>query len=511
MHRFVRVATSALVLGVAACAGTPQHSNSVQQASVTAGADAAVDALYQRLDEDSRRYGGGLELARSGDAAGAQREIKAALDDLRAAATQCARVPHCNQQRFIAGLDTLLRQGIGGPVDEASPDSTPEATAEAGESAPVTAALPELGRSVALLKGRELGEIIALNGPVKAALEQWLTQYRPNLMLAYENYEYMRYQMAPEYHKAGLPEALLFGMMAKESGGKVHAVSRSGASGPLQFMYATGQRFGLGTVDGFDQRFDARLSTRANAAYLNEQLAIFNNNLELVIGAYNGGEGAMRRRVAAAGGTISFWDPKIYYDVSQETREYVPMVLAAAWLFLHPERYNLEFPKIPGHAGSITLKRPASIAELTICLGQDGNLQNGWFRTLRNLNPQLDPQAQEPAGAKLAVPLHLEKTYARNCAEGRWPELAAELHAAVVPAAPAVALVQKRSSPAQKRPSSSAPEARTYVVRKGDSVASIARNNRCGSMHDIANANGLRAPHYPIKPGQVLKLGSCTR
>ena len=104
------------------------------------------------------------------------------------------------------------------------------------------------------------------------------------------------------------------------------------------------------------------------------------------------------------------------------------------------------------------------------------------------------------------MPLHLEKTYARNCAEGRWPELAAELHAAVVPTAPAVALVQKRSSPAQKRPSSSAPEARTYVVRKGDSVASIARNNRCGSMRDIADANGLRAPHYPIKPGQVLKL-----
>ena len=45
-------------------------------------------------------------------------------------------------------------------------------------------------------------------------------------------------------------------MLAKESGGKVHAVSRSGASGPLQFMYATGSRFGLGTVDGFDQRFD---------------------------------------------------------------------------------------------------------------------------------------------------------------------------------------------------------------------------------------------------------------
>ena len=31
--------------------------------------------------------------------------------------------------------------------------------------------------------------------------------------------------------EAGLPEAILFGMLAQESGGKVHAVSRSGASG----------------------------------------------------------------------------------------------------------------------------------------------------------------------------------------------------------------------------------------------------------------------------------------
>jgi membrane-bound lytic murein transglycosylase D len=176
-----------------------------------------------------------------------------------------------------------------------------------------------------------LSDLIALNDPVKVALEQWLTQLRPNLMLAYENYQYLRYRMWPEYQKAGLPEALLFGMLAKESGGKVHAVSRSGASGPLQFMYATGVRFGLGTVNGFDQRFDPQLSARANAAYLNEQLAVFNDNLELVLGAYNGGEGAMQR-VANRNPEAGFWDPRIYFDLSPETRDYVPMVLAAAWL-----------------------------------------------------------------------------------------------------------------------------------------------------------------------------------
>jgi len=40
-----------------------------------------------------------------------------------------------------------------------------------------------------LLKGRQLGDIIALNGPVKAAIEEWLTSFRPNLVDAYVNYQ----------------------------------------------------------------------------------------------------------------------------------------------------------------------------------------------------------------------------------------------------------------------------------------------------------------------------------
>jgi membrane-bound lytic murein transglycosylase D len=503
MQHTLRFSVFISLLSVVACAGAPQHGKP-HAGAVAAADDAESNALYARLDQDASRYAGGLALARSGNTVQAQAEIKGALDDLRAAATRCGALAGCDQQRFVAGFDSLLREGIGGRSDQVAEGDTggptPEATTESGETSPVTATLPQLGRSVTLLKGRELGEIIALNGPVKAALEQWLTQYRPNLMDAYENYEYLRFRMWPEYEKAGLPEALLFGMLAKESGGKVHAVSRSGASGPLQFMYATGLRFGLGTVNGFDQRFDPQLAARANAAYINEQLAVFNNNLELVIGAYNGGEGAMQRRVGKIGGEQSFWNPDIYASLSQETREYVPMVLAAAWLFMHPERYNLDFPKIPGRPGSITLKRQASIAELTVCLGQDGNQHDGWFRTMRNLNPQLDPQQQQPIGSQLAVPLHLEKIYARDCAGGRWPQLAAELHAAVVPSPPPVALTQ--AQPVRSK-------LRTYVVRRGDSLATIARKSRCADIHQIAKANGLRAPQYAIKPGQTLKLPEC--
>jgi membrane-bound lytic murein transglycosylase D len=498
MSSFHCISIAALASLLGACAGTPQHGNS--RVSAAKSGDAPSSALYQRLDQDSKGYLSGRDLARAGQAEQAQTEMQAALDDLRAAATQCGHVHDCDGQRFVAVFDNLLRQGIGVQAEGDADGATPEATVQSGETSPVTAALPELGRTVTLLKGRELGDIIALNGPVKAALEEWLTQYRPNLMDAYENYEYMRYRMWPEYEKAGLPEALLFGILAKESGGKVHAVSRSGASGPLQFMYATGLRFGLGTVNGFDQRFDPQLSARANAAYINEQLAIFNNNLELVIGAYNGGEGAMQRRAGRGTNTLSFWSPEVYYGVSQETREYVPMVLAAAWLFMHPERYNLQFPRIQGRPGSITLKSAASIAELTVCLGQADNLHDGWFRTLRNLNPQLDPQQRQPVGARLVVPLRLEKIYQRDCVAGRWQKLAADLQAAVIPSPPPLA---KTPVPPPRA------VVRTYLVRKGDTLASIARKSGGCSVQMIGAANGLRAPHYSLKPGQALKVPNC--
>ncbi|MDW8364187.1 MAG: transglycosylase SLT domain-containing protein, partial [Myxococcales bacterium] len=177
--------------------------------------------------------------------------------------------------------------------------------------------------------------------------------------------------------------------MAKESGGRVHAVSRAGAAGPLQFMPHTGRRFGLGVEQGFDLRFDPAAAARANVAYLNEQFALLNRNLELALAAYNGGEGRVQRLVRQARDK-RFWSPEIFHRLPRETREYVPYVLAAAWLFMHPERYGLEFAPAAGGEERVRLERPASLSELAICLGQEGS-RNGWFRVLRNLNPRHDP------------------------------------------------------------------------------------------------------------------------
>jgi membrane-bound lytic murein transglycosylase D len=173
----------------------------------------------------------------------------------------------------------------------------------------------------------------------------------------------------------------------------------------------------------------------------------------------------------------------------------VPSVLAAAWLFQHPESYNLHFPKIDGAPGSVILKRPASLSELTVCLGSADGMSDGWFRTLRNLNPRLDPQVTQPAGARLALPKRLESAYASRCVEGPWPILAGDLHHAVIPVvtAPVAPPVAAR--------------ARRYKVRRGDSLISIVRKLHCSSVQELAEMNDLK--HHRIRAGQTLKLPAC--
>lgn len=503
MYRLRFVPALAALLFLAGCAGSP--AKPPQGAKAPGQVDEAeIGTLYASLDAAVKRYEGSAELAVSGELERAAREGNAALDELRTAALRCKQLPGCEEERFLSAFDGLLRRDA--PVAASSEteqppgggDAVPEA---AGEGSAVVADLPETARAITLLKGRPLAEMIAMNEPVKAALEEWLTQYRPNLIQAYVNYQYMRQLMWPEYERAGLPEALLFGFIAKESGGKVHAVSRSGASGPLQFMYATGLRFGLSTENGFDQRFDPALSARANASYLNEQLRLFNNDLELVLAAYNGGEGRVGR--LAGGGRARFYDASVYTALSPETREYVPMVLAAAWLFMHPERYNLNFPRIDTKLGSIVLPRSMSLSELSICFGQEGGSRDGWFRALRNLNPAYDHQASLPPGTRLEVPVVLEAAFPRTCAQGQWQTLAAELHKASMP------LVSAPSPAARSR--STAAARSSYTVRKGDTLAAIARKHRCAEVREIASLNRLRGPSYAIKPGQTLQIPGCSR
>lgn len=457
----------------------------------------AANALYAQLDAASQRFDRAVAHYESGEVDAAAREFAATRGELRTLGDRCIALAGCEVGRVLAVQDALLeRQGrfLSGATEDAAPIEAVPATPGEGDS-PLLQVLPQSARTVALLNGKDLARVIELNEPVKAALEEWLTWMRPQLLDAWENYQYMRHRMFPEYEKSGLPEALLFGILAKESGGKVHAVSRAGAAGPLQFMPATGARFGLNRGGRFDLRFDPAESARANAAYLNERFAELNNNLALALAAYNGGEGRLAR--LSDKGARDFWSPHVFNALPPETREYVPMVLAAAWLFLHPERYNLSLPQYDARATRVTLAQPISLNEIAVCLGQQGN-PRGWFRHLRNLNPRWEPTLRLPAGTLLELPLAASTHFARDCQAGAKLAMSRELHEARPPVAPPAAVARRAVAPA------------IHVVARGDSLHSIAHARGC-QVPALAAANGIKKPRYTIRIGQKLKLSGCGR
>jgi len=450
--------------------------------------EAQLNTLYASLEAAVSRYQAGLQALRDGDQDSARGLMRSASGELVSGGNTCSTTPGCEPQRFMAAYDTLLslRSDV---LTGAADGLITNAPAYDGDS-PMLSQLPEVGRSINLLNGHELAAIIDVNGPVKAALHDWLTWMRPQLMDTWENYQVMRHLMWPAYEEAGLPEALLFGILAKESGGRVHATSHAGAAGPFQFMYHTGLRFGLGRENGFDTRYDPAASARANVAYLNEQFRVLNNNLELVLGAYNGGEGRMRRLYDRSRNK-SFWSPDIIGQLPRETQEYVPYVLAAAWLFLHPEEHGVEFPAVQNAPGVIQLVQSMTLSELAICIGQSGS-RNGWFRALRNLNPGIDPNRPIPAGSEVFLPMALMPVFEQRCHAGAYQALAASLQAARRPGGVANA------------------GGRHYTVRKGDTLASISRRFGCPGPEALARANNIAAPRYLIRPDQQLMLTGCS-
>lgn len=455
---------------------------------VRAGGSPDADRLYAELDAAVARYRDGLHKLLEDESREEGRALMTeAASDIAMGGDACVRARGCEPQRFMSAYANLLSlrgEALAGGSAETFSEVEPlekEFTSLQD--------MPEVARSIGMLNGVQLDQVIKVNGPIKAALQDWLTWMRPNLVDAWENYQYMRYLMWPAYEKAGLPEALMFGILAKESGGKVHAVSNAGAAGPFQFMYHTGLRFGLRSDAGFDMRYDPAEAARANVEYLEERFEELNHNLEFALAAYNGGEGRMRR-IAQRSRTKSFWSSEVMAQLPRETQEYVPYVLAAAWLFLHPEDYGLAFPAVDGSPGDVTLPRKMTLGEITVCLGQAGS-RDGWFRTLRNLNPRIDPNKAIPPASTVALPAALVPVFNAQCVDGRMATLAAELQRARIPGSVAHG------------------GGRKYIVRPGDTIASIAKRQGCASPQALARANNIQPPRYMIRPKQELKLVGC--
>jgi membrane-bound lytic murein transglycosylase D len=140
----------------------------------------------------------------------------------------------------------------------------------------------------------------------------------------------------------GMPRDLLYLAMI-ESGFEPAATSHAAAVGVWQFIPASGKRFGLAIDRAVDERRDPVRSTEAALDYL-EFLHRRFGSWYLAAAAYNTGEGRVGRIMRQEFGRVKAASEEDYYRIwprlPRETRDYVPLMIAAARITKDPEAYG---------------------------------------------------------------------------------------------------------------------------------------------------------------------------
>jgi len=135
----------------------------------------------------------------------------------------------------------------------------------------------------------------------------------------------------------GLPHDLAY-LPLIESGYNPHAYSYARAVGMWQFISATGRLYGLDYNWWYDSRRDFEKSTHAAARHLRDLYSEF-GSWNLALAAYNAGAGRIRKEIRRHN-TDDFWQLKPH----KQTRNYVPLFMAATIIAKQPEKYGF-FPK----------------------------------------------------------------------------------------------------------------------------------------------------------------------
>jgi membrane-bound lytic murein transglycosylase D len=299
-----------------------------------------------------------------------------------------------------------------------------------------------------------------------------------------------------ELRERGMPEDLLY-LALIESGLSPRAYSKAAASGMWQFIAETGQRYGLEVSAEVDDRRDPVKSTAAALSYLQELHDRF-GSWYLAAAAYNTGENRvgriMREMIGTERGTDDhFW--QIAHRLPRETRDYVPLMLAAGHIGKEPERYgfrDLEYQEplaydIVWVPGAVDLPIIAQASGVPVS-------------EVKELNPHLMRDRTPPnRGTPLRVPAGTRVAF-----EATFPELYRE--ARLAQSQPRQAGVAAAATAAASSVAATAGSAgvRTHRVRRGETLTHIGR--RYGvSVAALRSANGNIDPRR-LRAGQSLRV-----
>ena len=268
------------------------------------------------------------------------------------------------------------------------------------------------------------------------------------------------------FRAEGLPLDLAY-IPLIESAFKTNALSRAKAKGVWQFMRGTGIENGLRHDWYIDERSDPEKATIAAAKYLAMLSRMFEGDWHLALASYNGGPGRVQRAMKR-GRLSDFWRLSATANLlPRETREYVPMILAAVVIARNPAQYGFAFEPEPLPSYQlVTLPGPVDLRRIA-----------EWINT-----PIDEIQALNPELRRWTTPVK-DKSYVLKVPVG-----AADIVSARLVEAAETELASLK----------------WYTVRKGETLATIARNLRV-SRTDLAEANYLKATAR-VATGQKLMV-----
>lgn len=153
--------------------------------------------------------------------------------------------------------------------------------------------------------------------------------------------------------------------------------SKVGATGLWQLMSVTAGELGVKVRSGYDGRRNVTASTKAALAYFNDLGHLFKGDWYLAIAAYNCGQVRVQSAVRKTG-RKSFWG----LPLPQETKYYVPRLLAVAEIIKHPEKYGVTLPKVNNkpYFETVPVSKPANLEQVAKTSGVS-------IETLQKLNP----------------------------------------------------------------------------------------------------------------------------
>jgi len=225
-------------------------------------------------------------------------------------------------------------------------------------------------------------------GPGKHAFTRWLQRSGRFLPM-----------MRQVFADHGLPRDLAYLAMV-ESGFNERAYSWAHAVGPWQFIETTGQGYGL-TIDWwYDERRDFEKSTHAAARFLTDLYRRFEGDWYLAVAAYNAGGGKLNRAINKYG-SRDFWTLSRGSFLQQETKNYIPKLLAVLTIAKQPEKYgftDLDYLE-PYQFEVVALPTETDLEVVA-------RLSDTDYATIKDLNPELKRWCTPPGveGYEIRIP-----------------------------------------------------------------------------------------------------------